>query len=436
MTTLVRRAAGTASAVGLVAGLAMTAGVGVASAALPTECAQAGTTVTCTYNYTGAEAALPIPAGVNSVQVTATGGNNGNVGGNPGHPGIASGTVPVTPGSTLFIAVGGAGEWGQGQSQYWPGGWNGGGRGFGWGHGGGGASDVRTISRTQPGTLDSRLLVAAGAGGHGGTANVYGGDAGKDAVGGPVPGKAGGGLIGVGGDGSNGGIGGGGGGGGYRGGGGGGANATQNSGGGGGTFLVPAGGTTSVAPDYRAAQVVVTYEAPQGVLQVATTSDATGPVTDGQVVNYTTTFTNTGNGPVAVDRALVLSGLLDDADLVSGPTSADPALTVANSSSGVYGVTGTLAPGQSVTVTYSVTVKPYADQGDHNLVALVADPANLPAGTPSTCSGDPLCIETAAADSAAVPMVNPAVAGGVGVAVVAGLGAFAFLRRRNSNSAA
>ncbi|NMM92707.1 hypothetical protein B2J88_52275, partial [Rhodococcus sp. SRB_17] len=47
-----------------------------------------------------------------------------------------------------------------------------------------------------------------------------------------------------------------------------------------------------------------------GALEVTHTSDVSGPVTDGQVVNYTSTFTNTGEQPVAVDRALALSGLL------------------------------------------------------------------------------------------------------------------------------
>ncbi|MFH5232005.1 glycine-rich protein [Antrihabitans spumae] len=67
---------------------------------------------------------------------------------------IASGTVPVAAGSTLFVVVGGFL------------GFNGGGnanqnRSFG-----GGASDVRTVSSADAvGTLASRLLVAGGGGG-------------------------------------------------------------------------------------------------------------------------------------------------------------------------------------------------------------------------------------------------------------------------------
>ncbi|RDI18943.1 hypothetical protein DEU38_11940 [Rhodococcus sp. AG1013] len=179
--------------------------------------------------------------------------------------------------------------------------------------------------------------------------------------------------------------------------------------------------------------ILLFLDAPLGNLQVTTSSDASGAVSDGQVVNYTTTFTNTGGQPVAVDQALVLSGLLDDADLVSGPTSSDAALTV-SPNGGNYGVAGTVAPGQSVTVTYAVAVKPFASQGDHNLVAAVTDPAAAPAQAPASCTGIAVCAEVPTADSAAVPMVNPAVAGGAAAVVLAGGGVFWAVRRRATAS--
>ncbi len=55
---------------------------GSAAAALPSNCTEAGTTVTCTYSP-GPEATFVVPAGVGSVHVTATGGageSNGFVG--------------------------------------------------------------------------------------------------------------------------------------------------------------------------------------------------------------------------------------------------------------------------------------------------------------------------------------------------------------------
>ncbi len=180
--------------------------------------------------------------------------------------------------------------------------------------------------------------------------------------------------------------------------------------------------------------VSLTLDAPPSELTVTHTSDAAGPILDGQVVNYTVTLTNTGGQPIAVDRALALAGVLDDADLVSGPTSSDGALVV-NGAGDLFGINGTLAPGQTVTVVYSVVTKPYADQGDHNLVAVLADPANLPAGVPGSCTGLGDCLEVATADTAAVPMVNAAVAGVVAAAVLAGGGVYMFTRRRKSTTA-
>ena len=89
---------------------------------------------------------------------------------------ILFGTLPVYPGQTLQVNIGGRG-WGGGgvdaPFQPYQGGWNGGGAGWpGWagnGQGGGGASDLRMCDYpfdTPDGcTLDDRVLVAAGAGG-------------------------------------------------------------------------------------------------------------------------------------------------------------------------------------------------------------------------------------------------------------------------------
>ncbi|WFR72649.1 hypothetical protein P9209_01335 [Prescottella defluvii] len=121
-------------------------------------------------------------------------------------------------------------------------------------------------------------------------------------------------------------------------------------------------------------------------------------------------------------------------DLVSGPTSSDTALVVGAGASGVYGVTGTLAPGQSVTVVYSVAAKPYASQGYHNLVAVVTDPAGIPAQAPGSCAGLTECVEAAVADRAAVPLVNSAVAGGAAAVVLASGGVLWAVRRRATAS--
>ena len=166
-----------------------------AAAALPPECVQVAATVSCSYAPTGAEQQFAVPAGVTNVHVTAIGGAGaasifmgGPTGG--GHGGLVSAGLPVTPGQSLFVEVGGSGIAAAG-------GFNGGGNASYDGGGGGGASDVRACSiaaESCPGggdTLDSRLLVAAGGGGAGGSGDSPGG-AGGDAGSSPQAGAAGG----------------------------------------------------------------------------------------------------------------------------------------------------------------------------------------------------------------------------------------------------
>jgi hypothetical protein len=169
-----------------------------AAAALPPECVQVAATVSCSYAPTGAEQQFAVPAGVTNVHVTAIGGAGAastfmggpTGGGLGGHGGLVSAGLPVTPGQSLFVEVGGSGSAAAG-------GFNGGGDASYDGGGGGGASDVRACSiaaESCPGdgdTLDSRLLVAAGGGGAGGSGDSPGG-AGGDAGSSPQAGAAGG----------------------------------------------------------------------------------------------------------------------------------------------------------------------------------------------------------------------------------------------------
>jgi len=155
--------------------------------------APAHAAVSCTpqavYDYTGAAPCLTIPADVTAVTFDAygAGGGSGTTDGGTGALGAeAKVTMAVTPGQSFLIYVGGAGaEASKASGSGSPsvsGGWNGGGRGGGSngtvttsGGGGGGATDIRTA-----GSLDSRVLVAAGGGGGGG----WGGGVGKGGTGG------------------------------------------------------------------------------------------------------------------------------------------------------------------------------------------------------------------------------------------------------------
>ena len=161
-----------------------------------TNAAGAGGT-TCRFLSTGSQETFMTPAGVSSIHVMATGapGAMGTNGGTVGRGAQVSGDVTVTPGQSLYVNVEETGE----GSRRWVKRWRvKQARGVGSGGGGGGATDLRTVSSTQPGSLPSRLIVAAGGGGTGQGASLggcegspitttggNGGDAGSDGGQGP-----------------------------------------------------------------------------------------------------------------------------------------------------------------------------------------------------------------------------------------------------------
>jgi hypothetical protein len=183
-------AAGLALAVAVVPAGAVPARAAVgAAAALPSNCSQSGSTMTCTFNYNGPTEANPsavgsaqsftVPAGVQSINVTAIGAR--------GDPGAAAGeaqsTFTVTPGQPVEVLVGGQGDPnGCGPSAFSCAGFNGGGLGGPAGlvspiltggtpgvagGSGGGASDVRmgACASTPSCGLAARVLVGGGSGG-------------------------------------------------------------------------------------------------------------------------------------------------------------------------------------------------------------------------------------------------------------------------------
>jgi uncharacterized repeat protein (TIGR01451 family) len=143
------------------------------ASALPGGCAQAFTTVTCT--YTSGTNAFTVPKGVASVHVVAIGGtggaglgdSNGTSSGGAGGSGArVEGDLAVSSGSALYAVVGSNGLDAFGGISG-GGGANGGANGntcsFAGAGGGGGASDVRT----SPSDLSTRVIVAGGGGGGG-----------------------------------------------------------------------------------------------------------------------------------------------------------------------------------------------------------------------------------------------------------------------------
>src|ERR1700729_4187663 len=153
-----------------------------ATAAMPQSYAIYGTKAARykTFNYTGAEQSFKVPAGVTLIDVDARGaagtGHKPGYVGSPGNGGRVMATIPVQPGQTLDVFVGGKGS---GETGGFNGGGNGGGGGnaCSYGSGGGGASDVRQDGDTLP----DRILVAGGGGGVGsnpGSGAVNGGGGG------------------------------------------------------------------------------------------------------------------------------------------------------------------------------------------------------------------------------------------------------------------
>jgi len=136
-----------------------------------------------TFTYTGNSQIFVVPPGVTSLNVEVSGAAGGHASsydgyayGYPGFGGMVEATIPVTPGQSLIITVGGAGQDATATTSG-AGGFNGGASGGSYentylGGGGGGASDIRNA----PGTLAQRLVVAGaggasgwyGAGGNGG----------------------------------------------------------------------------------------------------------------------------------------------------------------------------------------------------------------------------------------------------------------------------
>ena len=116
-----------------------------------------------------------------------------------------------------------------------------------------------------------------------------------------------------------------------------------------------------------------------------TVDPATGStVRAGTRLTYTLHFASTGTAAVDVDRVDDLSGVLDDATLVAGPTSSAPALTATGPTAGRIAVTGTLPPGTNATVSYTVEVKPNGQRGNDQLGNFLLAPGQP---TPTSCTG-------------------------------------------------
>ncbi|MEJ1089228.1 hypothetical protein WDU99_12975 [Microbacterium sp. Mu-80] len=118
-------------------------------------------------------------------------------------------------------------------------------------------------------------------------------------------------------------------------------------------------------------------------------------VGEGRSVTYTLTFRNVSANPEAAPAAIDftdhLRGVLDDADLIEGPATKGAGATAERSAEGIR-VTGAIAPATTVIVTYTVKVRSWDEQGDHELGNVVAVTGEQPLCAPDSdlCTIHPL----------------------------------------------
>lgn len=132
-----------------------------------------------TFDYTGSEQTWTVPDDVEKITVECWGAEGGNAQSDHGESGngdagayAKSVDVSVTPGETIYVYVGGSGQYG---GDGGAGGWNGGGDGgsddsTATAGGGGGGSDIRQGGNT----LSDRVAIAGGGGGGGASGSSYG----------------------------------------------------------------------------------------------------------------------------------------------------------------------------------------------------------------------------------------------------------------------
>lgn len=148
-------------------------------------------------------------------------------------------------------------------------------------------------------------------------------------------------------------------------------------------------------------------------------------VSAGNKLTYTLTFKNTGTGPFVVDYTDLLSGVLDDAAVTAQPVASDGSLTASEVTDGAFTVTGTLAAGTTVTVTYAVTVNPDGTRGDNLLNNFVFKTGSH---APATCpTGDPLCTSNPVTTPAGLANTGPLAYTGANVTGLAMLALFILL---------
>lgn len=171
-------------------------------------------------------------------------------------------------------------------------------------------------------------------------------------------------------------------------------------------------------------------EHPVSVLVPSKSSDpASGTtVSPGETITYTLSFENTGNVAAAVDFVDVLTDVLDDGTIVESPIASGTLSADLSGNSLV--VSGSVAPGETATVTYQVVVNEHVQQGNYEMTNFLTAAGKKP---PTECvDGSSMCTSNPVekpAEGLALTGSEPAwyagaavlllVAGGIALVVVA-----------------
>ncbi|WP_162621906.1 CshA/CshB family fibrillar adhesin-related protein [Microbacterium suaedae] len=205
-----------------------------------------------------------------------------------------------------------------------------------------------------------------------------------------------------------------------------------------GNFLVPNGENppeACVPADPERADCTVNHVSDVAV-EKSSDPESGSTVEPGDEITYTVTFTNRSANPdadpVAVDYTDHMADVLDDATLTAGPTVSDEDLA-AELDDGKMRMTGTVPTGAVYTVTYTVTVNAFDEQGDRTISNVVA----ITGEEPACVEGSPLCTTHRVPEPPAdLPSTGVEITGVVMLAALlllgAGGGMVLFVRRRKA----
>ncbi|WP_157695301.1 DUF7927 domain-containing protein [Nakamurella panacisegetis] len=155
-------------------------------------------------------------------------------------------------------------------------------------------------------------------------------------------------------------------------------------------FVVPTG-TTPPTNCVSGDPLCTDHKIPQVSVTKSSNPVDGANVSSGDAIAYTLTFQNTGAAAGNLDYVDNLTDVLDDASITGTPVASSGNVTVGAVSGGRLPITGTIPAGATYTVTYTVTVKPFAQQGNHVLLNYVAPPGTQPPSA-GTCVADPTCV--------------------------------------------